>query len=64
MRTGWLHPGALPETRKIHQNQKFYLSVVPCPLINTAQWSKNLPYGSITLKTSKNHTVKDVFQRK
>jgi len=30
MRIGWLHPDALSETRKIHQNKKSYLSVLPC----------------------------------
>ena len=31
--------------------------------INTAQWSKSLPYSSITLKTFKNGTLEDVFQK-
>jgi len=32
--------------------------------INTAQWLESLPYPSITLKTLKNETGKDEFQRK
>jgi len=30
MTTGWLRPGALPESTEIHQNQKSYFPVVPC----------------------------------
>jgi len=30
IRIGWLHSGVSPETTKIHQNKKFYISVVPC----------------------------------
>jgi len=30
MTTGWLRPGALPESTKIYQNRKSYLPIVPC----------------------------------
>jgi len=55
--------GCPTRNRKIHQNKKSYICRSLSP-INTTQWSESLPYCSITLKTFKHRTVKDVFQRK